>query len=781
MMKKWLALLLCLALTLGLAQSALALDLTLECNPVTDGPVPEPAPDAMTPFWPSSIAVAGDTLYVTGDIAGQGNTGLYRWQEGMTEAEPVTRIISASRFSSLEDMESYRGTEVLPEGTDTDHLFGLLVSDGERLISYNPLNGLVFAVNVGEDGVTFTDLCTMSSTDLLYHAEEEWRYLLNPQGAAIAAGHMAMCINDYGAEGELYYVVDVDLATGEVKKAQIDYARQLSAYKDGKLLISAQNWEEAWDEENNRLRPADLLLYDPLTGEAQKAGEIESNAATGFTYIPSLDVVAYTNNNRIMASSDLTNYSQYGFAPVSWSRSNCAWRDSLVMIDDNNVVFRTLTANYSTEDYLTAYNVWNDSGTKLFFSRYPQVPLYATDDYYGTMEQLSQAMVGGENSLDVLRVGISYNNFADLMKKGYCADLSGDQRVADYVNSLNPIYRDAVMKDGRIYAIPVNAYSYDGWFVSKEVMTQMGLTLEDLPTNIVDLCAFAQKWNNEWVDEYPQFSLMEYTEDYKQALFRKVLDEYLDQCVADGKEVDLNDPAFRQAAEAVDHLQVEKLNKGAQTPNEDEEGYRQGLFLQDYSLVGDFSSLQENEYRTFVPMSLTKDSPFRTGVYLDVLFVNPRTAHMESALNLLSCVIEAMDESNRHVLVSSATDPVENKYYDQWLTSEETYLNELRSQLETVDASEKKDYEEMIRSEEEYFEQMKESTRYDIPPEAIAAYHDMILPAAYVRQYNRFTSDEAGSSELNQLIERYLGGQMSLDQFIRDANGKLMMMQMENY
>ena len=40
-----------------------------------------------------------------------------------------------------------------------------------------------------------------------------------------------------------------------------------------------------------------------------------------------------------------------------------------------------------------------------------------------------------------------------LMDKGWCMDLSVYPEVSDYVSRLNGIYRDAVTRDGKIYAL----------------------------------------------------------------------------------------------------------------------------------------------------------------------------------------------------------------------------------------------------------------------------------------------------------------------------------------
>ena len=60
------------------------------------------------------------------------------------------------------------------------------------------------------------------------------------------------------------------------------------------------------------------------------------------------------------------------------------------------------------------------------------------------------------------------------MDKGWCMDLSVYPEVSDYVSRLNGVYRDAVTRDGKIYALPINAWSY-GYFISRNVMEKLSL------------------------------------------------------------------------------------------------------------------------------------------------------------------------------------------------------------------------------------------------------------------------------------------------------------------
>ena len=77
-------------------------------------------------------------------------------------------------------------------------------------------------------------------------------------------------------------------------------------------------------------------------------------------------------------------------------------------------------------------------------------------------------------------------------------------------------------------------------------------------------------------------------------------------------------------------------------------------------------------------------------------------------------------------------------------------------------------------------EQSAESDRYTVSPAYIQRYQDVILPALYIGKPTVLDSTD-NTSGLKTLVQRYIDGQITLDQFIREADGKLRMIQLENH
>lgn len=731
--------------------------------------------------YPLTMAAVGDTLFVLCNTS-EGYS-LYQWKDGMEDAELVTdALVYGLYYTSEQDIANYAEQAKEESGRDIDveHAVGRLTAYGDKLLSINNTNGKVFTIEQADGGVTFEDVVTLKDISAFYVEEEDYTYSKDCV-EMISVGdkllYMARVWTDIGVEYQLYVI---DLKTGDVALSKLDLKdiQELTSYKDGKALLIVRDEDNAYDPDTDSLVKPSVYAYDPETDTAEKLGELDMDYVSAVTYAENFDALLWLDNCRIMGTSDFVTAKQYAYVPVSYSEILVAMGDSIAVYS-SDVYIRTLTENFNTESSLTVYGSYMDSGSKLFTEKYPQVPVYSADEYYSSLDKLSQAMLTGDNSLDLLTMTIEYSNFTTLMNKGYCADLSGDAELMAYVDRLYPVFKDAVMKDGKLYAIPLSVYSSAGWYVATGVMEEMGLTYDDLPTNFVDLCAFATKWNDEWVEEYPQFTLLEYTSDYKTTLFNYMIDNYLQYCTAKGQDVKFDSVEFRAMMEALEAMRADELSKGAQESNEDEVGYRQGLFMPYYSVVGNFSG--SSEYRQFVPMTLTADSDYVTGVSLEVAFINPKTKNLDLAIELLKCKIEALSETDKHTLLMDETEPVVNANYERVLESEQKYLDNLKKQLEEADEADKKEIQSWIDSEEQWLENYTINSKYSISEEAIRFYTEEIAPTMFVMQPTfRAGTEDNSSPELDTLIERYLAGQINLEQFIKNADSKMMMMQLEN-
>lgn len=123
-------------------------------------------------------------------------------------------------------------------------------------------------------------------------------------------------------------------------------------------------------------------------------------------------------------------------------------------------------------------------------------------------------------------------------------------------------------------------------------------------------------------------------------------------------------------------------------------------------------------------------------------------------------------------------EPVLNNRYEETLARMQESITQREDALAKADPIDKPMLEADIESYREYVRQYEEEERYTISEEDIAAYREIMQYAVLKRPSVMNSSYEEGS--FYSLVERYLDGQLALEQFIMEGSSKLRLMQLEN-
>ena len=472
-------------------------------------------------------------------------------------------------------------------------------------------------------------------------------------------------------------------------------------------------------------------------------------------------------------------------APFKAAYANQSYVDSMTIFSSgyaalwssDGLEIHNLDPAYLPTKTLTLIGSWRDAAARKFTQENPDIPLIFSEQYYG-MAQLGQAMVSGDTTIDVIRTSVA-NGFDNLLEKGYCADLSSSQKLMDYVNSLYPALRDEVMKDGKLYAIPVSLYGSTLSYMPSK-LEEIGLTEEDMPTTFVELCEFITRWNNEWIDDENKTNVMPFctTMSNRSVVFDLMLKAYLDYYDAKGEPLTFDTPEFNAMLTALDSMDASNLDMPANMSDQEYDEYYQlysGVFV-DRGLL----STAEGEYAA-VPLKLSigEGKDFTVGTTMEVLFVNPRCANLPEAIKLLECYVDTLDDSYKILMCPDCNDPVENQYYQDTLKNFQDSLAELQEQLKTADDAEKRDPEDTIKYYEDSLNN-KESFRWDYSAQTIAQYRE-IGDHVFARHANvLYSAGNDTSTQLRSLHERYVQKQITRDQYIKELNQKARMIVLEN-
>lgn len=769
MMKRMIALLLVLVMTLCAAAAwAAPGDTTLFARDY----------DANnSPSVTTAVAV-GDTLYMLvnqfDEELSDNIFSLYRYTQGQSsEPELLANKLCYTRwYSTMEDAKAAQANI----GADPETGFGYLFSDGEKLYGFNTLNGEIASLTFADGAMSREVVCTVATNDL-YIQEEDYSYMVDINGLCCMNGHVYFASSDWRGREPQYFLYDINLDGGAVTKLPLTQRiNSTLPYKDGLLLSYVSS---SWDENTNQEIPAQLVTVNPADGATVSLKEMADTAYIyTLAYDAAKDTVYYFTESTLWGMTGMGTPFKAAYANQSYVDSMTIFSSGYAALwSSDGLEIHNLDPAYLPTKTLTLIGSWRDAAARKFTQENPDIPLIFSEQYYG-MAQLGQAMVSGDTTIDVIRTSVA-NGFDNLLEKGYCADLSSSQKLMDYVNSLYPALRDEVMKDGKLYAIPVTLYGSTLSYMPSK-LEEIGLTEEDMPTTFVELCEFITRWNNEWIDDESKTNVMPFctTMSNRSVVFDLMLKAYLDYYDAKGEPLTFDTPEFNAMLTALDSMDASNLDMPANMSDQEYDEYYQlysGVFV-DRGLL----STAEGEYAA-VPLKLSigEDKDFTVGTTMEVLFVNPRCANLPEAIKLLECYVDTLDNSYKILMCPDCNDPVENQYYQDTLKNFQDSLAELQEQLKTADDAEKRDLEDAIKYYEDSLNN-KESFRWDYSAQTIAQYRE-IGDHVFARHANiLYSAGDDTSTQLRSLHERYVQKQITRDQYIKELNQKARMIVLEN-
>lgn len=746
-MKKLLSRMLALALCLcALGASALA-----------EGTVIPKPTEADENYIIQDTETVGNTAYILTSLKIDGQ--LWRWTEDMQQAELVAGGLVLSDFWDSMDMLR-RGKANADGGSaqDLEHAISVIFTDGEKLYGFNHLNGLVFTIAVTEQGIAYEDVTTLSYTKPIYASTSATSNYIAPTEVIKSGDWMLWFATDQSTRNYDQRLLAFNLTTGAVKQAVLPKPYEVAPYRDGKVVVTCVP-----DKDQQDAASYILYTYDPQTDMTEQIGLIPRGIGLRkITYSKSLNMLVYQHNTRIMGWTEESGSEQLGFIPKSaFAKMDVVGDHMLYTMDDIDMDVCTLKKGYATEHSLNILGGRMDNIISQFYTKYMDVPYYYMNEEYGMT--YATMFARETNAPDIVLV--SAEEFTSLMKDGLLLDLSAYGDVKAYTDVLYPVYQDFITRDGGVYGVPVYAATYDGWFINKEVMEDMGLTAEDIPTSLTELCEFATRWNNEYAEKYPHYTLLNNTTEYRNRIFYAMLEGWTDYCKFSGKEMTVDDPIFREMLAALDAAQLDKLNAALKQTDPEVSEYKQALIWTGVKDVGNWACyMEEYSDRIFLPITLTPETPYTAAVDSFALWVvNAKSDNAEYAAALIAEYAQKIDDTYAYVLRSDKTEPVLNDYYTDNIASARNELAALEKSLE--DSANRATIEKRIESQRKYIETELARVEYSVFASAIENYVKVILPGAFVDLPDALSSSDR-DPEITGVFNRYIGGSLDAETLI---------------
>ncbi len=374
-----------------------------------------------------------------------------------------------------------------------------------------------------------------------------------------------------------------------------------------------------------------------------------------------------------------------------------------------------------------------------FREKWPQEPVLYVDNPLA--EELVMS-IGAEQWVDLPEWDVMSLHTTDdlkgLMAAGKLADLSGDLALMDEVNKMFPTIRDAVMHEGKLYAIPVfiSGEFFSAGLLGSEVdgWTQYGLTEADLPGSFEQLCDFIVRWMQRPAEQRKGAIL--FPNGVRHTLLDPLLDQYVVAQAMSGQPLTFDTPEFRRLLAAMrtaaDAAKVEKRGNV------------------DFSLFHVTPSAIQNAPRV-LPKRLTPDAPIRYDARMTVLVVNADSPRKDQAMRYVASAFDFIAQRSRN----------KAEFYEG-LTSADLPGTPLEEVL-AVQREEGESEEDLAKIAKTYQPEV-------IPDSELIAYQQNIAPYLVFPQHPVYRRTTEGWHAMNDLRNQYLAGDLDDAAFIVALN-----------
>lgn len=678
---------------------------------------------------------------------------------------------------------------------DYEHLIGAIFWQNDHLLCLNTTLGTVFTLSADENGApVYGEVTALGFDEEMLETAQETHYL-EFQFEEIVLFEDALLVSGYtyfGGSGELeLYRFPLDGSEYEVIE-DIGAANMygLAPYKDGKLLYIGGEWEEFYKDGEYIDWP--LKTLDVNSGETEELytmpASLRSSAVKQLVYDDVSDMIYLVQNNRIFGVSNQGKAELVAYHPASSmyeGYNNAAMLGGqIALYDTYGMYLRTPDPAQLTGGTLAISGYYDTDAHKKAAAQMDDVPIFFENDaYFNSAQELGQALTAGEKQLDLISVSADWIELDRLMEKGYCYDLSGSKILTDWVNSLYPFLRDTLIKDGKLYAIPVEVYNYDTWGCNPEALEKLGY---QAPKTFADVARIANDFAKDGNEEvWETYCLSNDETDFKESLFRAAMETYEQYQLSRGEALNLDTKEFRTMMEAIGALDVKNVALDAATLWTDEgepseevmELWEKEALFESYSNVDLRGDRDYGDKMIQMELCISEEAEYILPMSVQVIFINPRSENVEAAIRYLELLVSSWDYEFMARQSPNYTEAIENANYEDTLSSLDQNIADLEKQIESAEPIDRPALEENLLAFKENREDYALNNRYQVTEKGIMLYQEK-MEHAVTRYKSALYAD--GDNSFSSLMKRYQDGQIELEQFIREGGSKLRLQQLEN-
>ncbi|NLC32281.1 MAG: hypothetical protein GX781_03185, partial [Clostridiales bacterium] len=717
-----------------------------------------------------SMAAHQGSLYIKAD------KGLYRFAPGDEEA--LLLLESNHTYAAMQEDSNY---------------YDVLLSDAETLYAMNNQSGTLRPMLMDDSEVSFGDVISLDWSDFIME-EDEYTYTLTPTSLVIYDEYLYMLADNYEDQVSraTLTLLRASLRTGELQAYDaLQTIKQLTPYKDGKLLVMMFDEENSYNEQTGLPNAPDLGVFDPQTGTVDNLGLLkegmENYWSTAITYDPVQDIFYFTDGNIIYSRQAMGEPVACAFLPSDFSYTSTP---SLMVLDSGRLTALTNIGIVLREDNpqkmmetstlviagYADYDIVNRLAALM-----PEVRIDSQSLTYYSSEELAQAMLSRSSDADIIVLDTSIHQVSSFLQKGYALQLTPEGEAAKLVAAMYPMLRDLAIQEDKTYALPIGLdFTVD--MMTKSLFKEVGLPI---PEDFFAICDTLQLWADDIHEKYPEYSYW-MTFNNKDDLYNLALELYRDALRSQGLDLSFDTTLFRDMMARIRRMDTRAIDVDYDWQSSQSQEIEEELYSKTAMIDVRFAFSPDMTHQPFQTENKWEITLFSaeaggkkvTAGSARLLAVNPFSKNQEAALRFIQLYAAAMPPINKVMLMPEFNEPILNPYFEEEMAGMTEYLALLKKQSvdAKVDSLAGSEIEADILMMETMLKDAQTTMRYLLTEEDILSLRE-IMDMVYIPTALHSLEDRV---ELYAGFEQFKEGVISLDQFIMEADSKLRMMRLEN-
>jgi len=691
-----------------------------------------------------AIASYNQTLYI------KSLRGVHRWRPGESEA----RLILPMKHPQLAQPEDVRIHQLVAEG---GLLFGL-----------NTIQGLLYPLTDQGDRLIIGEAVSLDWSDF----REDDSNANAPRSLVVKEGFL-WGIHHTG--GQHTRLVQFNLSDGS-----------MTSFRETPALLAI-----APDQDSSFLAldaAGGLHRYEPVSGSLHTLGSLPDSAWDGSTasvnYHAASGSLYWLGQNALYRGApggeqqklaDLIGIAR-GFDSPSYGSTS-----SLVMVTEGLLAALTTSgvclvpsvaapADKAQVRILAHQDFTSNSAVQKAAARLPGIsltfqPAHNPMGYGIPQEELMQRLLSRDDSADIYVLDSFGNNLEVLIKKGFGVDLGDQETVREAVAGMYPALRDWVGRGEAVYGLPVDL---EAFCLAHSPASFRRLNL-NIPGNFDALCDLYQAWASGLYKTHPETLL---NLGNKAKMKQLGFDLYVDHVLSGGGALRFDTELFRQMMTRVEQMDTRAYEKsqGADNP------FFEHLL---FNGVPPFEPRQMHQvagHENNMPLLLSAGAGLSPALRarVTVLVINPFSPHQQEAAQVIAAVARSLGwEASMKLMPDFAPDGLEDPAYEENLAMAHRQVKDLEARVaagENVAI-----FSQLIEQEQQRIADADSAMRYLITGAERQAIRNMMATLYVPGSYQHAVL----SAGLTDLFYIYRDGSYTLDQFIKEADNRLRLLEQE--